>query len=125
MFTTREFWAHIDQINPYGSIAGLVQASGIDYHRLTQQRSRGFMPKPEDLLKLADATKHSIEFLLTGAERHSFYAKRIERIADYCTYRASDEDLFVIERILKIPSDYEVVEKKEKPAGKQTTSGIA
>lgn len=113
MFTTQEFWNHIDKINPYRSIAGLVQASGIDYHRLTQQRSRGYMPKPEDLLRLADATKHSIEFLLTGVERHSFYPKRIECIADYCTYRATDEDLFAIERILRIPSNYEVVEKKD------------
>ncbi len=122
MFTVQEFWNNIDQINPYRSLGELVRASGIDYHRLTQQRSRGYMPKPEDLLKLSHGTKHSIESLLTGSQSHSFYPKRIERIADYCMYRATDEDILLVERILRIPSDYEVVEKKDDRASSSTTA---
>ena len=114
MFTVQEFWNNIDKINPYKSLGELTRASGIDYHRLTQQRSKGFMPKPEDLLRLSISTKCTVEELLTGIKRKSFYSERIERIADRCQYMASETQLFMIEQILGIPSKYELVKKEEK-----------
>ena len=112
MFTVQEFWDNIDRINPYQTLGALASASGMDYHRLTQQRSRGYMPKPEDLLRLSKATKHTIEALLTGISRKSFYSARVERIASRCEYTASETQLFMVEQILGLASDYEVVEKK-------------
>ena len=114
MFTVQEFWNNIDKINPYKSLGELARVSGIDYHRLTQQRSKGFMPKPEDLLRLSKSTKYTIEGLLTGNARKSFYSERVERIADRCQYMATDTQLFMVEQILGIPSKYTLVSKDEK-----------
>ena len=105
MFTVQEFWNNIDQINPYRSLGELAKASGIDYHRLTQQRSRGYMPKPEDLLRLSQGTKHTIESLLTGVVNNkTIYSKRTEAIANRCEFTATEEQLFFVETILGLPT---------------------
>ncbi len=114
MFTVQEFWDNIDQINPYRSLGELAKAGGIDYHRLTQQRSRGYMPKPEDLLRLSDATRQTIEALLTGTKRKTFYSERTERIANRCEYSATETQLFMVEQILNLPTEYEVIKKEGK-----------
>lgn len=112
MFTVQEFWSNIDQINPYRSLGELARASGIDYHRLTQQRSRGYMPKPEDLLRLSGATKKTIESLLTGKANRTFYSERTERIANRCEYTATETQLFMVEQILGLPTEYTVTKKE-------------
>lgn len=125
MLTVQEFWNNIDRINPYRTLGALANASGMDYHRLTQQRSRGYMPKPEDLIRLSDATKHTIEALLLGTDERKQYAysKRTERIANRCEFTATDTQLFMVEQILGIVSDYIVVEKKgRESSGKNSTT---
>ena len=112
MFTVQEFWNNIDQINPYRSLGELAKASGIDYHRLTQQRSRGFMPKPEDLLRLSKATRKTIEALLTGISKKAFYSERTEKIANRCEYTATETQLFMVEQILGLPTEYTVTKKE-------------
>ena len=118
MLTVHEFWNNIDQINPYRTLGELAKASGIDYHRLTQQRSRGYMPKPEDLLKLSKCTKHTIESLLTGQNDRSVYSKRVEMIANRCEYTANEEQLFFIEKILGLPT-HSVLVSRDDFAGEQ------
>ena len=122
MFTVQEFWNNIDLINPYRSLGALAKASNIDYHRLTQQRSRGFMPKPEDLLRLSKATRRTIESLLTGEEKRSIYSDRTERIANRCEYTATETQLFMVEQVLGIPSEYTVIEKKDPAEEKGSTT---
>lgn len=117
MFTVQEFWNNIDQVNPYRSLGELSRASGVDYHRLTQQRSRGYMPKPEDLLRLSKGTRISIESLLTGVQDKLPYSKRVERIANRCEYTATETQLFMVEQILGLPTEYEVRKKGSKSAG--------
>ena len=104
---------NIDNCNPYKSIGELIRAGNMNYHRITQQRVDGTIPKAEDLLRLSGAMNKSIEFLLTGQER-KLYPKRIEKIADCCMYRASEEDILLIERVLRIQSPS--TEKKESRA---------
>ncbi len=122
MFTVQEFWNNIDQINPYKSLGELAKASGIDYHRLTQQRSRGYMPKPEDLLRLSGATRKTIEALLTGRTGKAFYSERTERIANRCEYTATETQLFMVEQILGLPTEYTVTKKE---AERHTSGSIA
>lgn len=122
MFTVQEFWDNIDQINPYRSLGELAKASGIDYHRLTQQRSRGYMPKPEDLLRLSGATRKTVESLLTGKSCKSFYSERTEKIANRCEYTATETQLFMVEQILGLPTEYTITKKE---AERHTSSGIA
>ncbi len=122
MFTVQEFWSNIDQINPYRSLGELARASGIDYHRLTQQRSRGYMPKPEDLLRLSGATRKTIESLLTGRASKPIYSSRTERIANRCEYTATETQLFMVEQILGLPTEYTVTKKE---AERHTSDSIA
>lgn len=122
MFTVQEFWNNIDQINPYRSLGELAKASGIDYHRLTQQRSRGYMPKPEDLLRLSKALRKTIESLLTGNQNRAFYSVRTERIANRCEYTATETQLFMVEQILGLPTEYVVTKKEDE---RRTNGSIA
>lgn len=101
------FWTNVDTCNPYKTIRGLCNATGLDYWNTTQQRSKNIIPKADVLLKISKAVHKSIEYLLTGKD-HKEYPPRIDAIARRCLYFASEEDLFLIERILNIPSDYEI-----------------
>ena len=113
MFDAREFWNNVDKNNPYKSIGELIRAGSMNYHRITQQRVDGIIPKAEDLLKLSTAMHKSIEFLLTGKD-FIRYSPRVEAIARHCQYFASDEDLYIVEKILKIDSEYQIVQKESK-----------
>ncbi len=104
------FWANVDMCNPYKTIRGLCNATGLDYWNTAQQRSKNIIPKADVLLRISNAVHKSIEYLLTGKDRKE-YPPRIEAIARRCLYFASEEDLFLIEHILKMPSEYEIVKK--------------
>ena len=117
-----EFWKRVDAYNPCNNTRELCKRIGLDYWNTMQQRSKEIIPKPPELLKISKALGKTIDFLLTGEERRD-YSPRIDRIARECQFYATNEDLMLIERILRIPSDYIAVEKKENTAN--TSSGIA
>lgn len=119
MFTPKEFWENVDAHNPYKTIGELIKAGNLNYYRIAQQRSDGIIPKAEDLVRLSNAMHKSLEFLLLGIDR-KVYSPRVETIANRCEYLASQEELLLIEHILRIPSDYEIVKKQKKES-----SGIA
>ena len=105
-----EFWKVVDGCNPYKTIRGLCDATGLDYWNVAQQRSKNIIPKAESLLAISEALHKSIEFLLTGRERRD-WPPRIDAIARACTYTATGEDLLAIERILRLPTDYYAARK--------------
>ena len=50
-----EFWKTIDRINPYKTMRGLCEKTGLDYWNTAQQRSKNIVPKAAgfDLRRLA------------------------------------------------------------------------
>lgn len=106
-----EFWKLVDNINPYKTMRGLCEKTGLDYWNTAQQRSKNIVPKAADLITISQAVNRSIDFLLTGVEKRD-YPPRIDRIARQCQFFATKEDLMLVERILRIPSEFEAVEKK-------------
>lgn len=110
--TGYQFWKSVDERNPYPTALELSKAMGVKYEAMKQWRADSRIPKAEDLLKLSRALHISMETLLTGEDR-TVYPKRIDTIARNCLYRATETDLAMIERILRIPSEFEVVEKKD------------
>ena len=119
MLNGKQFWAVVDSVTPYKRLADFAKATGMAYNTVRQQRVDGTLPKAEDLYNISKALHRSMEFLLTGEEKPVF-SERVDKIAWHCQNIASDEDLFIIEKLLGIRSDYEIVEKKEKSAGTVT-----
>ena len=115
------FWKQIDEINPYGTAAELSKQMGINYYAMKQWRADSRIPKAETLLLLSHALNRSIEFLLTGTNQ-SCYSERVERIADACQRKASEEDLFVIEKILGLGTDAVVVRNDDTETKKASGS---
>lgn len=107
-----EFWKVVDACNPYKTIRGLCEATGLGYWNVAQQRSKDIIPKADVLLTISKALNKSIEYLLTGQESKE-YPTRIDAIARACLYSATGEDLLAIERILRLPSDYMAIRKDE------------
>ena len=107
MVTAKEFWDLVDNNNPYKTVGKLVAITGINYHRMTQQRCDEVIPKVEDLYKISQAIGKSMEFLLTGKEEPKKIEKklpdRIEKIIFYLEHLATEEDFRLVERILRIP----------------------
>lgn len=101
MIDGKHFWATVDKVNPYRRLADFASAAGMSYNTVRQQRTDGTLPKAEDLFNIANAVGRSMEFLLTGEEKPR-YSLRVDRIAWHCENIASEEDLYVIERILGI-----------------------
>ena len=117
-----EFWKVVDGCNPYKTIRGLCDATGLGYWNVAQQRSKNIIPKADVLLAISTALNRSIEYLLTGQE-HQPYPDRIDTIARACVHSATGEDLLAIERILRIPTDYCAVRKDE--IKRNTNSALA
>lgn len=108
MLNATEFWDRVDKNNPYKTVGKLVAATGINYHRLTQQRCDGIMPKADDLYKISIAIGKSMEFLLTGNEKpaekiEKELPERIKRIVFRLENLATEEDFMLVERILRLP----------------------
>lgn len=107
-----EFWKIVDRCNPYKTIRGLCEATGLGYWNVAQQRSKNIIPKADVLLTISAAVNKSVDYLLTGTERRD-YPPRIDAIARACMYSATGEDLLAVERILRLPSEYIAVKKEE------------
>ena len=120
MLDGKRFWAVVDSVTPYKRLADFAKATGMAYNTVRQQRVDGTLPKAEDLYNISKALHRSMEFLLTGKDE-SAYSQRVDKIAWHCQNIASDDDLFLIEKILGIRSDFKVVPKEE-PAAEKTTS---
>lgn len=75
----------------------------MNYQSLRDQRTNNRMPKLELACSIAYALHTSVEFLVTGKERDSF-PPRIQTIA-ICCLSASEEDLALIERVLRIEAE--------------------
>lgn len=125
MIDAKDFWDRVDEKNPYPTLMELAENSGCTYTKFRQQRVKKMLPKTEDVFAISRQLNVSVDFLLTGEALPNLYCKRVQRIANRCQVSASEVQLFMVEQILDLPTDYEVVEKKEGPAGKQATSGIA
>lgn len=118
------FWKQIDEINPYGTAAELSKQMGINYYAMKQWRADSRIPKAETLLLLSQVLNRSIEFLLTGINQ-GCYSERVERIADACQRKASDEDLFVIEKILGLETSSVVIRNDDAIETKKASGSIA
>ena len=111
MLNGKQFWAVVDSVSPYKKLAEFAKATGMAYNTVRQQRTDGTLPKAEDLYNISRALHKSMEYLLTGSDQDR-YSKRVEKIAWHCQNIASEDDLFIIEKILGISSDYEVTKKE-------------
>lgn len=62
------FWKRFDQLRPKEDLKVFAKRNGIDYVRLTNQRSDCRIPKLEDAYRLSIALGCSLESLITGEE---------------------------------------------------------
>jgi len=109
--TANAIWERIDNKNQYKTLRKLMDAAGVDYGNVKKQRYLERVPRPEDLYNIAQALGCSMEYLITGEEYKS-YPERIERIINNIMYNATEEDLLLIERILRIQKPAEKEEVK-------------
>lgn len=71
-----EFWKRVDELRGERTLADISRATGIDNHKIRQQRSDNRFPKPEDLRKIAEYLGTSEEYLLTGLVKESEARKK-------------------------------------------------
>ena len=116
------FWKQIDEINPYGTAAELSKRMGINYYAMKQWRADSRIPKAETLLSLSHVLNRSIEFLLTGSDAKR-YSERVERIADACQMAASEEELFVVEKVLGLESKSHIAPTADEKRDSGTSQG--
>lgn len=126
MYNGNEFWNNLERTSPFKTWMEFAEKCGMSYNTVKQQRSDKTIPRTSDLLKIAETLNTSIEFLLTGKERDTgMYNDRVNKIAWHCQHIASEEDLFIIEKILGINSSYKVVRKDVIDDANGKNSGIA
>ena len=97
------FWCNLDRILGKQTLKSISEKAGLNYRTIKNQRSAVRLPGLSDAFMLASALGVSVERLLTGKERDSF-PPRIQTIAMRCLV-ASDEDLTLIERVLRIDGE--------------------
>lgn len=99
------FWRNVDELLDSLNITykDLARLTGIEYRAFTSQKSRHSIPKAEQLLEMAAFFNVSVDALLKSDNDESPQSKRIERIRRACLI-ASEEDLKLVERILRIDS---------------------
>lgn len=120
MINAKDFWSRVDEKNPYPTLMELAENSGCTYTKFRQQRVKQLLSKTDDVYAISRQLKVTVDYLLTGNPMPSIYSKRVERIATRCEVSATETQLFMIENILDLPTDYEVTKKKE---GKVYASG--
>lgn len=96
-----EFWIRYEEVKKKVGISShqLALKVGINENTMKQWKSKGRIPKAEELIKISKGLGVSIDYLLTGKEMG--YNERVIAIAQACS-RASEEDLQLVERILRI-----------------------
>lgn len=122
MSIAKDFWDRVDKCNPYPTLMELAEHTGCTYTKFRQQRVKQILPKAEDVLSISRELLVTTDFLLTGMKYATIYKPRIEEIAKRCQFYATETDLAMIERILRIPGEFEVVEKKDDRASSSTTA---
>lgn len=108
-----QFWKIVDECNPYDTVLELSEKIGATYTKIRQQRANGTFPKAADLYRISKEVNKPMEFLMTGQE-YSKYSERIERIAENLMYYASEEDIMLVERILRIPPKNNTIPNSQK-----------
>lgn len=101
------FWKRVDKIRPKEDLKVFAKKSGLDYVRLTNQRSDCRIPKLEDAYMISVALGCSIEYLITGEESHRYDA-RIIAIAN--ALEADPEKLDAVEVLLFDKKSWTVIE---------------
>lgn len=96
-----DLWERIDKKNPYNTLSKLIDEAGLDYRNVKKQRYLDRVPRSEDLYQISSKLGCSMEYLLTGDD-YKTYPERIERIITNLMYTATEEDLRLVERVLRI-----------------------
>lgn len=99
-----QFWKVVDECNPYKTVLELSKKIGAKYTKIRQKRAKGTFPKAVDLYLISKETKSSMEYLMTGKKSSSSLSPRLERILFRIKYSATESDLILIERILRMDS---------------------
>ena len=104
MVDGKTFWNRVDfelgEIDK--TLMDLSKSAKIVYGTMTDSRQREALPKAEIIFKISKFLNVPIDRLLSDAEP-SAMMKRIDRIRRACLV-ASEEDLLLVERILRIDS---------------------
>lgn len=102
----RNFWLRIDTLRGNKSLKEIAKECNLNYDTLRNKRSgeKPVYPNLVDGVVLAEALNTSARFLLTGENKETvIYPLRIRTIADACM-KASEDDLKLVERVLRISS---------------------
>ena len=100
-----EFWKCFDKALGQKPIKDFALDHDLDYVRIVNQRSDCRLPKLEDACALADALGTTVEYLMTGEEPSSRYA-RIQDIIDWLMAK-SDAELDVFRQYNHVPREKE------------------
>lgn len=96
-----DFWTRLEREKNRSKISSrqIALQAGISESTFKQWKGNGRLPKAEDLIKICKVLNVSIDYMLTGKDM--MYNERVMEIAQACS-RASEEDLQLVERILRI-----------------------
>lgn len=87
------------------TIEGMLTSAGeIPLNTYNGWRKRKILPRADECYAIAKALGTSVEYLLTGEVEQGIYPQRIEIIINRCMV-ASEEDLSLVERVLRIESE--------------------
>ena len=100
----RDFWLRVDSelVDAECSLRDMCKDIGISYFTVNTQRKNHAFPKIEQLLFMAEFLNKTVEELVIGKDKNKIeLSPRVTEIAMHCM-AASEEDLTLIERILRI-----------------------
>ena len=105
MFSIRaiDIWNRVDELRKEIPLTDICKKAGIPYARVKRNRTDCRIPSCEDLFAISSELGTTMEYLITGTNNNT-YPDRITIIANRCLHYATEEDLILIERILRIPS---------------------
>lgn len=107
-----KFWKNVDIAKESRTILDIANESKLNYKTIKTQRSNNTLPNGEDIYSIAQAIGVSMEFLLTGINPKNQYSTRIKAIIDKCI-AASENDLILVERILRIEEKNTILKEKK------------
>ena len=111
----RAFWLRVDSelVASESTLRDMCKDIGISYFTVNTQRKNHTFPKIEQLLSMADFLHKTVEELVIGNGKNKIeFTPRVMNIAMHCM-SASEEDLTLVERILRI----------ESPNGEKSSAG--
>ncbi len=100
------FWIRVDELRSAVpcQLIDMAAMAGIDYTRIKNQRSANRLPKLEDAYQISRVLNCSMTYLVTGITENSKVPEKIQPIL-HALHRASDEDLALVRRVLRIEED--------------------